>query len=590
MSTTMLILRFLLCTVALGAFGAVAQETQVPLRPADASGVVRSREKILSPEFTDYVHHLMDLWNVKGAAIAVVKPGGEVELGAYGVKTEDGERMTPDTLFGIASCSKAFLSSSLGILFDDYAHGRNSTPLPETLSELNWETKIRDVLPGEWELQDKWASEKANFRDILSHMSGMPRHGSSYRPGDSTVDITRRLKYLRPAHELRQKFSYNNQMYMIGAHIITKYAGSYIDFATERILNPLGMNSTTFSPLAASLSGRQTQTWTMHGQRIPNWMTEEVKEFNAGPGGVITSVVDLSKWIKMLLNSGVDPITGTSIISRSVFDAITISSAIDQGKASGPGFSIIGYGMGWQRSSYQGHEEGFNLLCVVLHGGAIPGISSIVSFFPGDDFGIAVILNTGDRGRVTLALSSRIAEDLLGLPHMFSAEEPPSSPTPVPRNSTAPLPLKAYAGTYNNPGYGAFTLCEPTASSHYCTEVLTAFRAVDSARGAPLPPGAEAPQLFGAWPRLWSSHVRLVYAEENTFDIALTALFPEGYGASKTPFEMFELDQYEGQVVFVVNAKGVVEGFGLYGTGDMEGKRSENVSVREGAIAWFDKV
>lgn len=37
------------------------------------------------------------------------------------------------TLFNIASCSKAFLSASMGILIDDYANGRNNSPLPEEI-------------------------------------------------------------------------------------------------------------------------------------------------------------------------------------------------------------------------------------------------------------------------------------------------------------------------------------------------------------------------------------------------------------------------------------------------------------------------
>ena len=59
---------------------------------------------------------------------------------------------------------------------DDYAHGRNSTPLPNGLASLNWDTKIKDVLADEWKLQDEWATDKANFRDLLSHSSGLPRY------------------------------------------------------------------------------------------------------------------------------------------------------------------------------------------------------------------------------------------------------------------------------------------------------------------------------------------------------------------------------------------------------------------------------
>src|SRR5258708_17909191 len=79
------------------------------------------------------------------------------------------------TLFDIASCSKAFLSASLGIVIDDFAHGRNTIHLPSGLSNLTWKTKLADILPNDWQLMDPWASQKASLIDILSHVSGVAR-------------------------------------------------------------------------------------------------------------------------------------------------------------------------------------------------------------------------------------------------------------------------------------------------------------------------------------------------------------------------------------------------------------------------------
>jgi CubicO group peptidase (beta-lactamase class C family) len=58
---------------------------------------------------------------------------------------------------------------------DDFAFGRNTTPLPPGLNSFDWDTKIKDILPGQWGLKEGWASEKANIRDILAHVSGLPR-------------------------------------------------------------------------------------------------------------------------------------------------------------------------------------------------------------------------------------------------------------------------------------------------------------------------------------------------------------------------------------------------------------------------------
>ena len=58
----------------------------------------------------------------------------------------------------------------MGILIDDFASGKNVTPLPDGV-ELGWYTKIKDLLPDEWELQDTIASENANLLDLFSHMT-----------------------------------------------------------------------------------------------------------------------------------------------------------------------------------------------------------------------------------------------------------------------------------------------------------------------------------------------------------------------------------------------------------------------------------
>ena len=61
------------------------------------------------------------------------------------------------------------------MVIEDFAHGRNTTPLPGGLSDLTWKTKVADILPNVWKLMDPWASQKANLIDILTHLSGVAR-------------------------------------------------------------------------------------------------------------------------------------------------------------------------------------------------------------------------------------------------------------------------------------------------------------------------------------------------------------------------------------------------------------------------------
>ncbi|KAH7929367.1 beta-lactamase/transpeptidase-like protein [Leucogyrophana mollusca] len=545
--------------------------------------------QVISPKLSEFIEETLSAWNISGLSVAIVRKDGEPELRSWGKRTEEGDRVAPDTLFHMASVSKAFCASALGILIDDFAYGRNVTALPPGLSELTWTTKIKDILPGEWELMDEWASEKANVYDILSHVSGLPRHDFSYGPYDTPRDALVRLRYLRPAFELREKWSYNNQMFMVGAHIITKYSAKpYTTFVSERIFSPLDMSSTTFSPGKAERSGKLTQGWTRLGRRLPEWFNEEIAELKAGPGGVISSAVDMSKWMAMWLNQGTRK--NETVVPLSVYKAVTASYSVSTSKPTDPEHSIVGYGMGWFRHSYLGHD-------VIYHSGAIPGFSTLVSFLPDDNVGVVVFANGGDRAAPVTNISNHILDEVLHLrgseaiPNLL-LEERGSSESTAAKSSVsaddAKTALEDYAGTYANPGYGAFTLCSPSSTSFYCTQVNSDFATVDAQAGS----STATPQLLAQWPRVWASHIRMEpeRVEGHTFRVGFTSLFPNGYGIDSTPFETAEVGTSEATVEFVVE-EGKVIGFGLFGlVGEVTERERIHTRVQDKAEVWFDRI
>ena len=70
------------------------------------------------------------------------------------------EPITPETVFRLASLSKAFATAVAGVLVND---GR-----------FSWDTRLADVLPF-FKLKDAAAAEKATVRDILGQRLGLPR-------------------------------------------------------------------------------------------------------------------------------------------------------------------------------------------------------------------------------------------------------------------------------------------------------------------------------------------------------------------------------------------------------------------------------
>lgn len=92
----------------------------------------------------------------------------------------------------INSNSKLFTTIALGLLVED----SNNT--------VQWNTKVSDVLQDDWVLQDSVAQSRANYLDLLSHRTGLPRHDLGWRKGMKTKEAVRQLRYLRPSTEFRE--------------------------------------------------------------------------------------------------------------------------------------------------------------------------------------------------------------------------------------------------------------------------------------------------------------------------------------------------------------------------------------------------
>nr|GAT48083.1 predicted protein [Mycena chlorophos] len=562
------------------AFASIVQsQTQVPL--------IFTKDRVVDDELYSFIQDELDVLNVAGASLAIIyaDENRPVEYTAWGKRDEDGAPVTSDTLFNLGSCGKAFLSASIGILIKDFADGKNTTALPSAITRFGWDTKLSDLLPGEWLLEDEWATEKANLRDMLSHVTGLPAHDASYSPYASPADIVNNMRNLRTANELRAQYEYNNLMYVTGSYIVSKYSGlDYRDFVAERIFKPLGMSSSTLYPDDAAATGRLTQAWTpLGGRRIPFFMPEHSAPLIAGAGGVQSTVEDLTLWIRMLLNKGVNPRTNETIIPKATFELVTsaISIAYNTGD---PLTSIMGYGMGWGRLSYRGQD-------LITHNGGAPGVATRIEFYPDHGFGVVTLTNTAVQPGSRM-ITRTVVDRVLGLPEYDHRE-----PQPVRVQGKVDLlrqPFEDMAGTYANAGYGNFTLCSPIfSSSKACKAVVKDFLTVDTALHGPDHLPTLFVSLFAAWDRFWGTHLRLTPSkgeERDEYDLALTTLYTKGYGKNESPFEDPSSEHLTAR--FVVNEDGKVKGLGLFGAA-VQGqtwRQKKGGSVEETADVWFHKI
>src|ERR1700676_752275 len=105
------------------------------------------------------VRDAMKSWEVPGVAVAIVRGDEVVYLKGHGVRELDGkDPITPDTLFPLASCSKAFTTTALAMLIDD--------------GKLAWDDPVRKHVAF-FHLADPLADGDVRLRDLLCHRTGL---------------------------------------------------------------------------------------------------------------------------------------------------------------------------------------------------------------------------------------------------------------------------------------------------------------------------------------------------------------------------------------------------------------------------------
>ena len=402
-----------------------------------------------------YIESSMKDWKVPGASVAIVKDGSVVYMKGFGVRDiRTGERVTPDTIFDIGSCTKAFTSASIAMLVDE--------------GKMQWDGKVQTYIPF-FHLYDPLADEDVTMRDLLSHRTGLPGTDLLWYvyPQASREELIRSLAYVKPTAGFRAKFQYQNMMYVSAGYAVGQVAHStWDDFVQTRIFQPLGMNESDTSAEAA-------QKYADHATPHEQNPDDSVKAIpwhnidNAGPAGSINSSArDMAKWITFQLGDGT--YQGKRLISAGNMREMHTPQMVIQ-----PGGEIptvffpdsqqLSYGLGWFVQDYRGHQ-------LILHAGDIDGFATMVVLVPEIHTGYFVVINMTSFYRQVL--SNHIADQLLGLPDdhwderfkkmkaTFAAEEKASHAWESKRTpGTHPSrDLAAYAGQYENPAYGTIQI------------------------------------------------------------------------------------------------------------------------------------
>lgn len=323
-----------------------------------------------------YYAKMVQDWDIPGASIGIVKDGKLVFTGNYGVmEMGKKDKPTKETLYAIASNSKAFTSAIIGMLVQE--------------GKLDWNDKVKKHLPY-FELYDSWVAEHATIRDLLSHRIGLGTFSGDniwYKSTLSTEEIIKNIKHVPQAFEFRSGYGYSNLMYIAAGKIIENTTGkSWGDNVRERILEPLGMDRTISSLKDLDKKGNYA---TPHARRDnKNYTIPWVDWENvAATGGLISSVEDISKWMIFNLNHGIHK-TDTLLTkaTRNMVWTPHTNYTVDHTAQNDYNSHFNGYGLGWGLSDYHGRMR-------VGHTGGYDGFITAVNLIPDENLGIVVLTN-----------------------------------------------------------------------------------------------------------------------------------------------------------------------------------------------------
>jgi CubicO group peptidase (beta-lactamase class C family) len=357
--------------------------------------------------------------------------------------------VTPQTLFAIGSCTKAFTTFVMATLVDE---GR-----------LDWDKPVRTYLPG-FRMSDPIATESITPRDLVTHRSGLPRHDMAwYNTKLTGRDFVPRLPYFDATEPLRSKFQYNNIMFMVAGYLVEQIDGrTWEDAVRARIFQPLGMTASNFSVTDSQTAADFATPYDEHEDKVRAIPFRNIT--SVGPAGSINSTItDMARWVAVHTQRG--KLSGKAIVSPSVLAELHTPQMTTGQPSEKPQISPAAYALGWSTDTYRGHRH-------VAHGGAIDGFVAQTSLFPDDGLGIIVLTNMN--GSPLAGLIARHASDrLLGLDTIdwlgegldrrnkaLAAEKvAKQKKETVRRSGTQPAhPLAEYAGDYEHPGYGLLTI------------------------------------------------------------------------------------------------------------------------------------
>jgi CubicO group peptidase (beta-lactamase class C family) len=415
---------------------------------------VSRAESLDAGAVNDLVERTRKFWHVPGAAVAIVRGDKVIYLKGHGDRSVTGrEKVTPDTLFPIASCTKSFTTTAMALLVNE--------------GKMSWDDPPRKYVPY-FHLSDPLADDAVTMRDLVTHRTGLRGHDLLwYRSPWTQEDIIRRVGRLPLDKPFRTAFQYQSTMFTVAGFAVAKASGmSWADFVRKRLLEPLDMKKVYFTTKEIAKIADKASPHRLGPKETPQRTELYPMDVPEPAGSIQAGAGDLSKWLRFHLNNKI--VNDKPLVSARNLEAMHTPQiplhmdAVD--RAMFPGTHQMSYGMGWVIQDHYGHR-------LLQHAGAIDGFRCHFTLVPKERLGIVLLCNL-HQTRMNIALSNSLLDVLLNLPHRRdrdwnkivadaeykeqeeSAKKEREDQKRRHRDTSPSRELAGYTGAYEHPAYG----------------------------------------------------------------------------------------------------------------------------------------
>lgn len=286
---------------------------------------------------------------VPGVVSLVARHGKVVHLDAIGLRyVEEKLPMKTDTIFRIASMTKAITSVALMTLFEE-GHFLLSEPVSKWIPEFadpNVAVRVpvdRRSEGGATGSQIKLypANRPITIRHLLTHTAGFgyvpggisseewAKVNEKQRPDETIGEFVKRYARVPLDHQPGEAWDYSRATCVVG-HLVEIISGMNLDeYLRAKIFKPLHMSDTHFYLPLAKLDRfaacyTPDKNFKIKLVDAPTAKSRFVKEPNTyfmGSGGLVSTISDYFRFYQMTLNGG--ELDGVRILSRKTIELMT---------------------------------------------------------------------------------------------------------------------------------------------------------------------------------------------------------------------------------------------------------------------------